>query len=170
MKREELWRLSRRELADLLANGHPVAPQELAGYEYAGVSLNLPAWVERLTWKKFFKVIGRVDAEGNVRGFNMRAEQNALHEPWKRALRRGRPVIYGHFAVRADADGRVVLDYGAGEQRGHVLSPFSLVRDPLVSVQQGHPELLLGCSKLAVGARLVPTPSYFTLERLGAVP
>ena len=47
--------LSGADLARRFAQGHPLQAQDLAGFEYRGVSLGLPAFVERLSWKTFVK-------------------------------------------------------------------------------------------------------------------
>ena len=40
------------------------------------------------------------------------------------------------------------------------------MRDPLVAVNEGDPSLLLGWSYLQLPWLRIPTPSYFTLQRL----
>jgi hypothetical protein len=156
----DLRRLPRGELAALLAGGHPVEPEALAGWIYRGVSLGLPAAVERLTWKKFAKVFVR--GEGGVQGWNVRvAKDPDLDAPVRPLRRRGRPVTFGPFAV-VPAERGVCLDYGARHGRLH---PLGRLRDPVVAVNAGSADLLLGRSDLALGGARLPTPSYFTLER-----
>jgi hypothetical protein len=152
--RAQLLRMTRRELDALLRRSHPIDPHALddtcgePGTEYRGISLGLPRWVERLTWKKFKKVFRRDAQTGAVRGWNVRIQQNALDEPWIPMMRKGAPWSFGHFTVRDDA----VLDYG-------------LMRDPLVSLEAGKVDLLLGVSDLALGPLSLRTPTYFCLER-----
>ncbi|RLB64229.1 MAG: hypothetical protein DRI90_05055, partial [Deltaproteobacteria bacterium] len=61
---------------DLLTSGHSIDPRQLDDVEYRGISLGLPAIVEKLTWKKFKKVFHRDPATGVLRGWNVRMEQN----------------------------------------------------------------------------------------------
>ena len=56
------------ELRAHLLAGHPIDPAALDDTEYHGISLGLPGWVDRLTWKKFFKVFHRDGATGRLRG------------------------------------------------------------------------------------------------------
>jgi hypothetical protein len=148
------------ELASYFHDGHPVAPEALAGAEYHGTSLGLPRWLERLTWKTFIKAFAH-DDRGGVRGWNVRVDQRA---PWTPRLRDGVPVTFGHFAaVRAGST--TMLDYGAGgNRRGDVTS---VLRDPLVALEPGSADRLLGVSLVDVAGVRLPTPSYFLLERGG---
>ncbi|MBM4361411.1 MAG: hypothetical protein FJ104_01930 [Deltaproteobacteria bacterium] len=132
------------------------------------MSLGLPALVERLTWKTFVKVFHR-DPGGSLRGWNVRLVQRGLDGPLEPRLRRGVPVAFGHYrvvtgeAVPGAPPGALLLDYGLGGNAPW--DPVSRLRDPLVSLGPGAP--LLGTSLVAVGARLVRTPSYFLLEDRG---
>ncbi len=146
---------SRHELAAVMASGRRFDPDAVAGWIYRGTSLGLPALVERLTWVKFAKAFHREPP--GVRGWNIRIEQDALDRPWRPKLRDGRPVTFGAFDV-VDAAGGIVLDYRG--ERG----PLRALRDPLVALDD-HADVLFGRSLVAVGSRMLPTPSYFLLER-----
>ncbi len=157
--RADLLGASRRELRALLEGGHPIDPAELADTVYRGISLGLPAWVERLSWKKFAKVFHRDPGTGALRGWNIRIEQDGLDRPWRARIRRGRTWTFGHFAVIRERE-RVVLDYGAGRALA-----MRALRDPLVALEVCSTQMLLGRSDVAVGSARLPTPSYFLLER-----
>lgn len=161
--RAELLRASQGELRTLLERGHPVDPARLDDTVYRGISLGLPAWIERLSWKKFAKAFHR-DA-GGLRGWNIRIEQDGLDRPWRARTRRGRTWTFGHFAVVREGE-HLVLDYGANRS---LVDPMRAVRDPLVALEAGSIELLLGRSDLALGPARLRTPSYFVLEREGAL-
>ncbi len=161
--RAELLRASRGELRALLEGGHPVDPAELADTVYRGISLGLPAWVERLSWKKFAKAFHRDPRTGALRGWNIRIEQDGLELPWRARTRRGRTWTFGHFAVVRERE-HLVLDYGAGRALA-----MRAVRDPLVALEVGSARVLLGRSDVALGPARLPTPSYFVLEREGAL-
>lgn len=157
----DLWTLSRDELEGVLARGYAVTPIDLADHAYFGVSLGLPAVIERLTWKTFAKVF-IAEADGTVSGLNVRLEQRGVDgELLPRRDRAGAPVTFGPFAVHRSAPG-VLLDYGA---RAAWWQPLGRLRDPLVAVNEGSTDLLLGTSRLAVAGRQLATPSWFTLER-----
>jgi len=166
ISRADLLAASRDQLRDLLASGHPIDPTRLDDTRYRGISLGLPAWVERLSWKKFAKAFHRDPRTHALRGWNIRVEQDGLERPWRPRLRRGTPWTFGHFAVTDERD-RVLLDYGAGGNRR--LDPLGVLRDPLVALEAGSTDRLLGWSYLAIGPARIPTPSYFLLEYDGAL-
>lgn len=145
--RDDLLAATGSQLAAYLAAGHPLAPEQLAGHEYHGTSLGLPAWIERATWKTFVKAFV-ADGDG-VRGWNVRVDQRA---PFSPKLKGGKPITFGHFAVVRDGE-HVMLEYDG------------VLRDPLVALDAGSADRLLGCSLVDIAGVRLPTPSYFLLER-----
>ncbi len=149
-----------RELSSLLARGGPVRAEQLAGFAFRGTSLGLPALLEKLSWVTFQKAFVR-DGE-RVRGWNVRVEQRGLGAPSKPLLRKGAPFTFGHFLVEEAAAGRaLVLDYGA---YARPLDPLRTLRDPLVALDE-EAGLILGRTLIKLGPLLLPTPSFFALER-----
>jgi hypothetical protein len=167
----ELLDLPRSHLAKLLCSGHPIEPGALADTDYRGLSLGLPAFVDRLTWKKFKKVFRRDRDTGGLHGWNVRLEQNALDGPCIAKRSRGEPVTFGHYEVRPLGGYRIplpcrhglMLDYST-DRNGRV-DPLRCVRDPIVALDPGSTRLLLGWSYLDLGVARVGTPSFFVLER-----
>lgn len=171
----DLLRADRRTLRDTLARGHRVDADAIAGWRYRGVSLGLPAWVDRLAWKTFAKVFYRDPGSAIVRGWNVRLRQTGIDGPIEPVERNGRPLTFGHFRVVDPAGYRVphgadrgmLLDYSLGGNPA--LDPTNLVRDPIVALAPGDARLLLGWTYLEVGPLRVGTPSFFTLERTDPV-
>ena len=58
-----------------------------------------------------------------------------------------------------------MIDYGLGDNPR--LDPIRRGRDPLVALEKGSVERLLGWTYLDLGVGRVGTPSYFLLEREG---
>lgn len=168
----DLQRLDGAELMERMLAGHPIDPRALDDTEYRGVSLGLPRLVERATWKTFVKAFHRDPNSGALRGWNVRIRQDHP-ERYEPRYRRGRPITFGHFAVVPARGHRVprrcdqglLLHYGRG--RRHRLDPLGALRDPVVALEPGSAELLLGWSYLSIAGRPVPTPSFFSLERAG---
>lgn len=167
------------QLAAALASGHPLDPRDLVGWQYQGISLGLPKFIERMTWSVFVKAF--VADGAAVRGYNVRIAQgdDRLLEagadlvPKQKA---GRPWHFGHFHVQSLADwqtgGRrlrqpcgagVMLDYH--HPRNAALDPTRLVIDPLVALHPGDPTLLLGVSMVRIGPLQLHTGSWFVLQR-----
>jgi hypothetical protein len=169
LTREVLWRLSVRELAGVLAAGHAIDLEALQG-NYRGVSLGLPAIVERMTWKTFRKTFRRDKGSGKLVGHNVRMRQTGVFGPSEPERRNGDDVTFGPYeVVELPSSGTpfrcragVLLDYGARHPAWH---PLARVRDPLVAVNVSDATLLLGATYLALGALETRTPSFFSLER-----
>ena len=166
---EDVQTMGPRDWKRLLNEAHPVDESDLEGMEYLGTSMGLPRTVERLTWKTFVKAFVRDEPGGVLRGWNVRLRQERGEEAYAPMARSGIPVTFGHFhAVEPAGDhGGLTLDYGLGGNAPWDLT--RLVRDPLVAVNRGSSDLLLGTMALQMGPWCIPTPSFFTLERLRPV-
>jgi hypothetical protein len=171
MERDELCAMKGRALMQALCDGHPIDPAALDGWEYRGVALGLPRFIERLSWKTFQKTFHRDPATGALRGWNVRIEQRGL-DAASVPMRRGDvPRTFGHYVVVPTAGHRLrwpveqglLIDYGLGGNRA--LDPMRWMRDPLVAVNRGSTELLLGWTYVELGFARLGTPSFFTLER-----
>ena len=79
--RDEVLSMKRGALATTLRQGHAIDPRALDDSQYRGISLGLPAWFERLTWKTFQKTFHRDPRTGVLRGWNVRVEQRGLDAP-----------------------------------------------------------------------------------------
>lgn len=160
------------ELRATLSAGHPIDPAALDDTEYHGIALGNPAWFERVTWKTFKKVFRRDPATGVLRGWNVAVEQRGPEGPFDDRRRRGERVVYWPYEVHAASGYRMpgpwgfglCIDYG----RAHPWwNPQHLIRDPLVAVNAGSADLLLGYSYVDLGFLQLGTPSYFALVRGG---
>ncbi len=161
----ELCNVRRPKLSEIFAGASPVALESIANYRYNGISLGLPGWVERLSWKKFCKDFIR-KSDGSVHGWNVRVEQDGLQSPWQPQQRRGKEWRFGPFGVRtACTSPHLEIDYSHGTSG---FSPLRLLRDPLRSLDASG-DILLGRSLVDVGGgRRLSTPSWFVLERATA--
>jgi hypothetical protein len=156
----DLDRMRFAQLRGVLAAGHPLDPAGLAETVYEGVNLARPRLITKVSWVRFEKVFHRDRASGRLRGWNVGVEGRLRGE------------AYGHYHVRplrrgdsplAAPAGALTLDYTAGGNRR--LDPLGAALDPLVQVNAGEPELLLGYTVLALGPLRVPTPLFFSLAR-----
>jgi len=161
-----------RDLRAALVGGHPVDPAAIENREYHGIALGLPRWIERLTWKKFTKTFHRDPETGALRGWNVRVVQTPLDDPaWEPQRRNDAPVTFGYYEVipgegvrmPLPAQHGLLIHYGLG---GNPLwEAFGRARDPLVAVNAGSSELLLGWTYMDWGFVRVGTPSFFLLKR-----
>lgn len=169
MTPEDLVRLDRRRLREVLEAGHPIDPTALDGLDYGGIALGNPAWVTRVSWLKFFKVFRRAP-DGRLVGWNMAATQDGLDAPWTPRLRAGAPVRYWNYTVRPAAPDEpmpyaarqgLIIDYGLAHNPAW--DTIRWVRDPLVAVNPGSTDLLLGVSYVALGGWTLHVPTFFCL-------
>jgi len=168
---DDLLALDNPGLMRALEGGHPIDPAALDDMEYRGVSLGLPSTIERLSWKTFKKVFHRDPETGALRGWNVRITQNGdIHGAYEPMMRGGKLRTFGHYEVVStdgqkmpcDVDG-LLIHYGLG--KNPALDPIRRVRDPLVAIEAGSTELLLGWSYVDLGLTTVGTPSFFALTR-----
>lgn len=180
MSVDRLLAMDRKSLSAVMATGHPIEAERLDDTEYHGVSLGLPGFAVRLSWRTFMKVFHRDPDSGELRGWNVRIVQDfgapdqGVHGEYvPQTGRDGEPRTFGHYRVTAlDAyapprtvGAGLMIDYSLGHNPR--LDPTSLLRDPIVAVHPGSVDLLLGWSYLDLGAFRLGTPSYFALSRGG---
>ncbi len=170
---EQLGRMPRKDLAALLREGHAIDPDTLADTEYKGVSLGLPSFVEKLSWKTFKKVFHRDPQSGKLRGWNVRIDQRDGGVAYRPLMRGGKPFTFGHYQVvtpggisgpvAVGVDRGLLIHYGLGQNKR--LDPVGRLLDPIVAVNDGCNQLLLGRSYLDLGFTQLSTPSFFSLQR-----
>ena len=162
---------TRAELRQRIVTGHAVDADAIAGFAYRGTSLGMPAWVERLSWKTFQKTFHRDPGSGRLLGWNVRLHQDGLDAPSRPILKHGRPLCVWHYEVIAPNaaphpkgfDRGLIIDYGRANNPW--LDTVRFVKDPLVAIEPGNYDALLGVSYAVVGGLCIETPTYFTLER-----
>ncbi len=173
---EDLMAMDAKALHQVLLRGHPLEPEKLAGNAYLGVDLSLPEVARKILWHTFRKTFVRDEVTGGVRGWNVRMEQhgvNGARIPMR--TRKGKPITFGHYQVQErnglefpqEYRGAHYLDYG---QVGNPM--WDLARlgfTPLVAVNEGSQDLLLGWEVFRVAGKFVPMALYWALRIEGPV-
>ncbi|APR80504.1 Hypothetical protein A7982_05851 [Minicystis rosea] len=160
-----------RELRERIVTGHAVDPKAIEGWAYRGTSLGLPGIIEKLTWKTFQKTFYRDPATNRLLGWNVRLEQDGIDAPSRPKLAGGKPICVWHYEVVSPDgvpmprgfDRGLVIDYGRADNPA--LASVNWMKDPLVALEPGNYDALLGVSYAVIGGRCIETPTYFTLER-----
>lgn len=142
----------------------------LVGWEFRGY--NPPLFARLLGFQKFIKGFAR-DAEGKIYGYNLFVEdpRGGPDAPWVARGDGGPDARHGFYDIvpldPATGINGVLLDYGSGRNAWY--NPEGLIRDQLVQVTPGNPDLLLGKAFLQIGPVRVFS-NFFVLERLRRAP
>lgn len=172
--RGELRAMRRDELAAVVRAARPIPAGSLDDTQYLGVDLSLPDVVHRILWTTFRKTFHRDPATGALRGWNVRLEQRGEEGPQEPLRGRdGAAVTFGHYHLLPAAGkrfpggwrGQDYLDYGVAGNLPWDVARFGYC--PLVAVNEGSAELLLGWEVFRVGGVFVPLPDYWMLVREG---
>jgi len=173
----DLLSMSARDLHAIVERGAPLDLDALADTTYTGVDLSMPAWFHRLMWRSFRKTFHRDPQTGVLRGWNVKVEQTGWEQPPQpKRNAQGQPLTFGHYEVRS-AEG---LRFPRGWKGGHYLDyrvagnrfadfPARAGYCPLVSVNPGSSDLLLGWEVFNVGGLQIPLQDYWLLRREGAL-
>jgi hypothetical protein len=156
----------RAELERVFLRGHTPDPDALEGWQFRGA--NAPDWARLLGIKKFIKGFWR-EPDG-LYGYNCPVAQDGVYQPWRALPSDQTPRRFGFYRVTpVDATARdnaylhaLLLDYGRGPNP--IWEPARGLRDYLVQVDRGNPDLYLGKAYYALGPLRVAT-NFFILER-----
>lgn len=172
---EEMLSMKSGDLRAIIERGAPLDLDAIADSTYTGIDLSLPAWVHRILWKTFRKTFHKDPQSGVIRGWNVKVQQTGWDTPPEpKRDSKGRPITFGHYEVRS-AEGK---PFPRGWKGAHYLDyrfagnkfadwPARAGYCPLVSVNPGESELLLGWEVFNVGGALVPIDDYWVLKREG---
>lgn len=172
---DELLAMSGDEHFDIVRAAAPLDLDAIADTTYTGIDLSMPALFHRLFWKTFRKTFHRDPGTGVIRGWNVKVEQTGWDAPPEpKRDREGRPITFGHYEVRSARglrfprgwQGEHYLDYRFA---GNPLTDFPARAGycPLVSVNRGRSDLLLGWEVLKLGPVFVPLRDFWVLAREG---
>lgn len=171
---DEVIRLPRRGLEQLLRQGATPSAAQLADWEFKGY--NTPFYTRLLGFQKFVKGF-RHDEQGRLYGYNLVVEKATAgpDASWVPKKGGGPEARHGFYDVVPVTPGTrwgkypnaVLLDYGSG--RNAWFNPEGLIRDYLVQVDPANPDLFLGKAYLNLGIAAVFV-SFFVLDRLQRVP
>ena len=173
---EDMVKMSPAEVAEVFRNGHPIKTEELDNTQYMGVDLSMPAWFHKYFWKTFRKTFYRDPQTGVLRGWNVKMEQTGwTGEQTPKRNKKGEELAFGHYEVRSAVgkkfpkgwQGADYLDYGVAGNPA--LDPAGLGYCPLVAVNEGSTDLLLGWEVFKVGGLFIPLNDYWLLKRDGTL-
>ncbi len=170
---EELAKLPNSRLNDVMRAGSMPTAELLADFEFRG--FNPPGFAKALGFQKFFKGFF-VDDAGKLAGYNLFVEdaRGGITAPWVAKKGGGPKNRHGFYDVEPTKPGRyydfpnaVLLNYGSG--RNSAFNPEARIRDFLVQVDPGNPDIFLGKAYVDLGLTRAFS-NFFLLERFDSAP
>ena len=171
---DDLMTMSGKELHAIMAAAHPIDPDAIVGKQFLGTDLSMPKIGQKILWQTFRKTFVRDEEHGDVRGWNVRMEQRGIHGAQVPMRRKdGTPKSFAHYRLRS-AEGR---RWPRGWVGGHYLdytiagNPLAegLMTTPIVAVNEGSSDLILGWEIFSIGGRLIAPSMYWAIQADGPV-
>lgn len=167
--------MSQSERKQVMMNAYPFDADALDNKMYRGIDLSLPKIMNMILWKTFRKTFVRDPQTGDIRGWNVRMEQTGWDGPGVTKKKNGKQISFGHYRVRP-AKGIKWPSGWAGEQYldYHVAGnpwydPGAPGFCPLVAVNKGSNDLLLGWEIVKFGPVWIPLPDFWALKLEGTL-
>lgn len=167
--------MSQEDIFGIVRAAAPLDPDAVADTSYTGIDLSMPEVFHKLFWKIFRKTFHRDPVSGALRGWNVKVLQTGWENPPEaKRDRAGRPLTFGHYELRSARGlsfprgwkGEHYLDY---REAGNTFADFPARAGycPLVAVNPGSSDLLLGWEVFKLGPVFVPLGDYWLLTREG---
>lgn len=170
---DDLLAMKRPQLHAIMMKANPIDLDALDNTMYLGVDLSLPPVMNKILWKTFRKTFYRDPATNELRGWNVRMEQTGWHGPGVPMLKKGGQIAFGHYKVLS-AEGRRFPGGWKGKDFLHYGVAGNTMFDvarlgycPLVAVNEGKSDLLIGWEVFKLGSVFVPLPDYWALKKEG---
>ena len=171
---QQILEMNKKEVAQVFRDGHPIKLEEIENTKYLGIDLSMPNWFHKYFWKTFRKTFYR-DPETNVfRGWNVKLEQTGWEgNSIPKRNKKGEELSFGHYHL-CDAKGKKFpkgwqgqdyLDYTIAGN--NFFDPGKLGYCPLVAVNEGSTELLMGWEVFKITGIFLPLPDYWLLKKDG---
>lgn len=170
---DDLLQMRVPELRQVMQAAHPIDEDALDKTMYRGIDLCLPKVMNLILWKTFRKTFLRDEQTGEIRGWNVRMEQTGWEGPGVPKTKHGKQISFGHYRLRSAKgiqwpggwSGEQYLDYQVAGNPWY--DPAGLGFCPLVAVNQGRNDLLLGWEIFKLGPLWFPLPDFWALKLEG---
>lgn len=171
---EDMLKMTKAEVAEVFRNSYPINTDAIGNSQYLGVDLSMPWWFHKFFWKTFRKTFYKDPVTGIIRGWNVKLEQTGYKFPTTAKKNgKGEELSFGHYHLLSTKgkkfpkgwQGADYLDYGVAGNPA--LDMAGLGYCPLVAVNEGSADLLLGWEVFKIGNLFVPLNDYWVLKREG---
>jgi len=169
LEMDDLLTMSGAQLQRIMDIAHPIDEDELVDKQFTGTDLSMPKIGHKLLWQTFRKTFTRDPERGDVHGWNVRMEQRGIHGaqvPLRNKA--GELKTFAHYRVRPAAgiawpkgwSGQQFLDYSVAGN-----PPLeALAYTPIVAVNEGRSDLILGWEIFKVGGKLINPHMYWAIK------
>lgn len=172
---DDLLKMDKKQIKNVFLNGHPLDYKQMEGYQYLGIDVGMPKWFHKYFWKTFRKTFYRDPETQVLRGWNVRMEQTGIDG--KRITKKkkdGSDFTFAHYHVQSAKglkfpkgwQGSDFLNYKAGENTN---AGEAAGYTPLVAINEGDMNLLLGWEVLKFGPLFIPMSDYWILVKDGPI-
>ena len=170
---EDLLTMPNAKRREIMFRANPITPAALDNTMYRGVDLSLPVIMNKILWKTFRKTFHRDPATGILRGWNVRMEQTGYGGPGVPKQKGGKQFSFGHYHLLPAGgkkfaggwQGENYLDYTVAGNPWYDVAGLGWC--PLVCVNPGDHDLLLGWEVFKLGSVFVPLPDFWALRKEG---
>jgi hypothetical protein len=170
---DDLLKMTHAERKQVMWNAHPFDPEALANTMYRGIDLSMPKIVNKILWKTFRKTFVKDADTGDIRGWNVRMEQTGWEGEGVPMVKNGKQLSFGHYRVRPAEGikwpggwkGVHYLDYGIAGNPWY--DPGAPGFCPLVAVNEGRNDLLMGWEIMKIGPVFIPLMDFWALKLEG---
>lgn len=174
---DDLLAMDNRRRREIMMQAHPIDLPALDNTTYRGIDLSLPPIMNQILWKTFRKTFYRDPPSGELRGWNVRMEQTGWDGPGQpKTDGQGRARTFGHYRVLSASGLKFPGGWAGAQYLDYITAgnpwfdPAGLGYCPLVAVNAGSSELLLGWEIFKLGPLFVPLPDFWALKREGPLP
>lgn len=173
---EEMVNMKPAQVAEVFRNGYPIKTEDLPNTQYLGIDLTGPGWFHKFFWKTFRKTFYKDPETGVLRGWNVKLEQTGWqNRTIAKKDSKGNELAFGHYHVCSAKgkkfphgwQGADYLDYGIAGNAFFDVAQLGYC--PIVAVNEGSTELLLGWEVFKIGGLFIPLSDYWLLKRDGAL-
>jgi len=170
---DDLLAMDNRGLKAIVMKASPIGLESLDKTMYLGVDLSLPRIVNMILWKTFRKTFIKDPETGVIRGWNVRMEQTGWDGPGTPMQKGGKQIAFGHYHLLPAKGlkfpggwtGVDYLDYGVAGNSWYDVAGLGYC--PLVAVNEGSSDLLLGWEIFKLGPVFFPLPDFWALKLEG---
>lgn len=169
LEMDDLLTMSGAQLQQIMDRAHPFDPDELVGKQCTGTDLSMPKIGQKILWQTFRKTFVRDPEHGDVTGWNVRMEQRGIHGAQVPLRKKdGSLKTFAHYRLRPAAGiawprgwhGEQFLDYSIAGNN----ALEGLAYTPVVAVNEGSSDLILGWEIFKVGGKLIDPHMYWAIK------